>query len=359
MRKVVLLLVLTLLLGIAGVFSPAMPAVSAQNAPVVPPPAGAPTSNISIFVVICDNRAVVNFNGTMQSGYDIYYQVFSGPNGTGNPLTTLRQLSVSGEFRVSEIANYNAGATVAAGATASVTVRIAREGNPDSSLFTQSVNDLQDGCGEPQFPTGTSADAGAGGTGSVVDGVTTSLTNPDGSPITPILSPFGGNLNPGYVPRAEDIVTIGPRNRTPPRQQTPGLIFAECNQYRIAYPGLVYDTDNITVFWSWFARTPELVQQHIDNVIYEVSYYGNPFNRPVTVSEIQQRGRNYWVFYTIDLGNIPPGAHQIGYRVRWQQPISDGFDDYGPGTENEVLNGSCNFLVTANLEGRRVPYTFP
>lgn len=314
-----------------------------------------PTSNVTIFAVICDNRAVVNFSGTMQAGYDLYYQVFSGANGTGNAITALRQLAVDGTYQISEVANYNTGVTVAAGATASVTVYMAREANFESQIFEQSVNDLQDGCATPQFTTGSSSNAGAGGGGTT----TTELRNADGSAITSILSPFGGVLNPGYTPRPEDLVTIGPRDLTPIRQQTPGLVFAECNQFPISYPGLVYDTDNVVVFWSWFARTPELVQQHIDNVIYEVDYYGNSFNRDVIVSPIEQRTNNWWVFYTVELGNVVPGAHQISYRVRWAQPISDGFDDYGPGTANETLSGSCNFLVTANPAGNNVGYSFP
>lgn len=359
MQKRLMLIVLVGLLMLAAIVSLPSPVAQGQDAatatPAVQGTGAGPTSNVTIFIVVCDNRVVVNFSGTMQAGYDIYYQAFSGANGTGNAITGLRQLVVNGSYQVSEVANYNSGTTVAAGAGASVTVRIAREGNPDNTLFTQSVNDLQDGCGEPQFTAGTSTDAGPGGS---TDNTTT-LTNADGSPIIPILSPFGGNLNPDYTPRPEDLVKIGPRDRTPPRQKTPGLIFAECNQYPISYPGLVYDTDRIVVFWSWFARTPELVQQHIDNVNYSVDYYGNPFNRDVIVTPIEQRTRNYWVFYYIDLGNIPPGAHQISYRVTWNQPISDGFDDYGPGTANEELTGSCNFLVTANPEGKKVAYTFP
>ena len=36
-------------------------------------------------------------------------------------------------------------------------------------------------------------------------------------------------------------------NWIPPRQGTPGLVFAECDAYPMAEPGMLYDNDNITV----------------------------------------------------------------------------------------------------------------
>jgi hypothetical protein len=303
-------------------------------------------SNVTILVVICETSAVVNFTGTMEAGLDVYYQVFSGGNGTGTAITALRQVQVSGSYAFSEVANYNAGSTVAAGTTASVRVVIARENNASSTTFETTVNDVQDGCSTPQYQTGTSADAGSG--------TTTSTTT------STILSPFGGFLNPGYVPEEDPVVVIGPRNVLPPRQQTPGLIFAECDDYPVANPGLLYDTDNIVVFWSWYARTPELVQQHIDNAVYEVGVFDSePFIQPVIVSDIVQRGRNYWVFYTITVGNVKPGSYPIEFKLSWKNPISDGYDDFGPGTENERFNSTCAFTVRPNPNGQTVSYEFP
>jgi len=40
-------------------------------------------SNVAIFYVACDNRGVVNFTGTMEAGFDVYFTLYSGPSGTG------------------------------------------------------------------------------------------------------------------------------------------------------------------------------------------------------------------------------------------------------------------------------------
>jgi hypothetical protein len=312
------------------------------------PPATSPGSTVTIFVVICEDQAVVNFSGTMQPGFDLYYQIFSGSQGSGTALTSLRRVQVSGEYAFSERVTYTEGATVPFGSIGSAYVTISRAGNPDSSAFNEYVDDIQDGCADPQFGLDASVDAGTG------------VSAPDGVvPATSILSPFGGVINPGYVPPARPLVVIGPREELElPRQQTPGIIFAECNAYPIAKPGILYDTDNIIIFWSWFASTPELVQEHIDTVDYAVTYYGRlPLPQPIVRTEIQQRDRNYWVFYYSQLGNLRPGHYYIEYKANWSRAISDGYESFGPGTETEQLVNSCGFDILPNLEGREVEHS--
>ncbi len=340
LRKSVLWIVLVMILMIGTV-------VSAQDGTTDTTNTAQSSSNVTIMGVICDTRAVLNFNGFMEPGYDLYYQVFSGPGLTGNTLTALRQISVSGNYSVSEVATYDNAATVAAGTTASVRVIIAREGNSASTIVDTSVNDIQDGCSEPQFQTISSTSAGTG-------------TAPTTAAGPQIRSPFGGFLNPGYTPTTAAPVVIGARDVLPPRQETAGLVFAECDEFPMANPGLIYDTDVVTVFWSWYARTPEQVQDHIDNAIYHVGVFDSqPFVQRVIVSDIEQRGLNYWVFYTITVGNVKPGNYPIEFKLSWENPVTDGYDDFGPGTENESFNSTCTFTVRPNAAGRAVKYHFP
>lgn len=312
----------------------------------------APQSTVTFNLVLCDNRAVVSFNGVMQAGYDVYYQVFNAGN---QALTGQRQVSVSGNYNFTEVIGYNPNTTVAAGGSGYMTVTIAREGSPSSTIYTSRANDVNDGCTQPESAIGTSSTGSSGSENAVTDPTT-------GQPLraNSILSPFGGFLNPDYVPTPKPLVVIGAANVLPPRQQTAGLVFAECNDYPVANPGLIYDTDNVTVFWSWFARTPELVQQHIDNAQYEVGYFGSvPFIPKVEISEIQKRTNNYWVFYTIPLGNVKPGYYTVSFKLTWKNTISDGFDEFGPNTENDVFFSGCDFEVRANPNGTPVKYTFP
>lgn len=312
------------------------------------------SSTVSIFAVICNTQAVVNFNGVMLSSQDIYFQVFSGSQGTGTALSTLRRANVSGNYTFSEVITYPEGQTVPAGGIGSVYVSISRAGSPDNSAYNEYVDDLQDGCADPQYAIGASVAEGGNAFPNSPDTTVSAGTNSSGT--SNILSPFGGFLNPNYnPPPQDDVVVIGARRIfTEPRQETPGLIFAECNDYPVAVPGLVYDTDDVVVFWSWFARTAAQVQDHIDNALYSVTYYQTLPLPNVEVSPIQQIGGLYWVFYTARLGNLLPGQYYIQYQVAWDSPITDGYSDYGPGTDTEALYSGCGFRVLPNPTGTSI-----
>ncbi|MCU0480477.1 MAG: hypothetical protein MUE54_04610 [Anaerolineae bacterium] len=317
------------------------------------------TSTINYLFVICDTQAVIDFSGTIESGYDVYYQVFSASNGGGTALTALRRLAVGGDFRTTETVALNTGSTVAAGQVASMYVAIAREGNAQSTIFSDYVDDIQDGCrtGTTTAPTTTSTTTTTTSTSTVTSTSTSTVTSSQPR----IRSPFGGFINPGYTPPGPaPVVQIGPSQTTSkPRQQTPGVIFAECNQFPMAEPGILYDTDLITIFWSWYAATEEDMLDHINNVQYAVAAWGNPFSNVVR-TEIEFLGGDYWVFYYVTVGNLQPGQYQIDYKVYWNQAISDGYDDFGPGTDNVQLTGNCSFTITRNPSNTPVNYTpFP
>jgi uncharacterized protein YgiM (DUF1202 family) len=102
----------------------------------------------------------------------------------------------------------------------------------------------------------------------------------------------------------------------------------------------------IDISWYWYAQTIEQVQDHLNAVNYEVRLDGNLIaNWRAYTGEIEQRGNLYYVFWYARSQPLDAGEHQITYRVSWSQLISDGFDQFGPGTRNPVQTGSCTFTV--------------
>lgn len=299
-------------------------------------------STVQIFFVACENQAVINLTGSMDAGFDVYYQVFSGAGASGAALTSLRQVQVNGQYAVSEQIAYTSGATVPAGSVASVRVSIAREGSPNRTTYTTTVDDIQDGCANPQNPTTSSVDAGAGAITTTTAGGT-------------IRSPFGGFINPNVAATPEPIVVIGARTvLVEGRSATPGVIFAECDNFLPqAAPGLLYDNDNIVIFWSWFARTAQQVEDHLAQAQYEVSLNTAPLIN-VQVSPAQKIGTNFWVFYTANIGRLKPGRYGVEFKLSWKQAISDGYDEFGPDTDNPTQNSTCTFEIKQNPDGERI-----
>jgi hypothetical protein len=349
---------LTLLMAVVGIGIAALSLIiTFNNAPVsaqpvqtrTPAPAATtvtPGSEVEAFFVACSDQAIVNLSGTLISGNSVYFQIFASD---GTPIITLRRANVSGTFQYSERVAYPAGTALSAGAALTMQVRVARTNNPNTIEFDFVVSDVQDGCASPLYAESASTDTGIGG--GAGGGTTDSGSGAIGF-TRPILAPTGV-LNPNLS--AEAAVFIGARPSENFRSQTPGLIFAECNNYPLANPGIIYDSDRITIYWSWWARTLDQIAQHRANAQYSVRLNTAAFNE-VRVSEPVRRTANYWIFYTVDVGNLRPGHYEVEYRVTWREPIFDGFERFGPGTENVQLAANCNFNVRPNPDGISVAH---
>ncbi|MBA3874353.1 MAG: hypothetical protein H0X30_34925 [Anaerolineae bacterium] len=353
MKKIILMLVAVL--AVIMMMSLSMGVSLAQTAATATPKPKATTtgttkfnSSVTIFAVICENQAVVNLSGTMEPNFDVFYQVYSGPQATGTALTNLRRVQVNGTYAFSETVPYTGG-TVAAGGTGSVKVYIARESAPNTpagDVFK--VDDLQDGCNNAQNPVATSVDTGAGAGGSTTTTASTGIR---------IRSPFGGFINTSVPVAPEGAVVIGARKFVnPSRSSTPGVIFAECNNWLpAAAPGVVYDNDNITIFWSWYAKTAAEVQDHISKAQYNVTLNRAPLIN-VGTSEIKVIGGNNWVFYTSNIGNLKPGQYGVEFKLTWSEQTFDGYKKYGPGSATLEQDSGCLFTVDRNPTNGDVAY---
>jgi hypothetical protein len=334
----------------AFVIAPAL--ATAQDATPVPTTTG-PSNNVQGNFVACDTNAVINLNGTLLANFDVYFQIFAGATGSGTPLTNLRQVSLAGTFTFSERVSYNAGSTVGTGGSASARVIVARETDSTRVDFDFVIADVQDGCTsaatQPQNPGGSSIDLNSGATAGTT---TTGGTTTAASLLLP--APNGGVLNPNLP--AEPTVVLGARVSDTFRSETPGLIYAACQNFARALPGLIYDNDRITVYWSWYTRTEAQMLEHLANVNYSVRMNSAIFNQVVR-SPITQRDGNFYVFYSVDIGFLRPGHYEVEYRATWNNPVNDGYADFGPGTENPLDDGNCNFDVRRNPNSEQVSYT--
>ncbi len=103
----------------------------------------------------------------------------------------------------------------------------------------------------------------------------------------------------------------------------------------------------IDVFWSWFASTQQLIQQHIDNVVYDVKVDGVALQnwKEYRTPTRKQADGNYYAYWFVPYGPLNAGQHTITYAVTWNAEISDGYNNYGPGTDRTTETGTCNFTV--------------
>ncbi len=298
-------------------------------------------STVNWYYSACEDRMVVDLQGQMQPEYDLYFQAFDRFGGLGDAITGLTRVEVDGDYAVSQVVEWLDGATRMLGTPISVVFRIARETDAESTLFQQPSDDLLGLCEEP------------GEALIVLD------EEPEGEPpisSSNVYAPDGAFLNPVYRRPQEHIVHIGARpSQVDLRARTanPGLIFAECLDAEGADPGILYDTDEIKVFWSWFAKTREQVQDHVNSALYNVKIDTQTIpNFEVSTIKKLPGNPDWWVFYTVSLGDRwSPGGYVISFNVNWSKAITDGYEDFGPGTANERLESGCRFAIQRNPYG--------
>jgi uncharacterized protein YgiM (DUF1202 family) len=126
-------------------------------------------------------------------------------------------------------------------------------------------------------------------------------------------------------------------------------VLAYCNNTSLGSPPPtnLAAGSTIDIWWSWFAKTQDQIQDHINNVIYEVTIDGVALSdwREYRTTTRRESDDNYYAYWYVPAGPLSAGPHEITYRVTWTESISDGYDTFGPGTSNTVQTGSCNFTV--------------
>lgn len=123
-------------------------------------------------------------------------------------------------------------------------------------------------------------------------------------------------------------------------------ILAYCEQKDVRPPS-PSTTDNVYVEWSWFVARPEYMDEHLANANYEVRLDGELLdNWERYATEMALEEGVYIIYWYYPVGLLGAGEHTIEYLLTWDEAISDGYERFGPGTANEVNEGTCTFTVT-------------
>jgi hypothetical protein len=109
-----------------------------------------------------------------------------------------------------------------------------------------------------------------------------------------------------------------------------------------------FTTDaELSIYWNWYARTEQQILDHLAAAQYEITLNGQAIeNFDQYRTNVNRREGRVNVDWYVPIGNLAAGEYTITYRLTWLRAIEDGFASFGPGTQNEVNEGSCVFTVT-------------
>jgi len=101
----------------------------------------------------------------------------------------------------------------------------------------------------------------------------------------------------------------------------------------------------IDVYWSWYATSMALLQDHIEAASYTVLLDGTRLNITFQPAPREQSDGRYYQYYYARSESLARGQHTVQYTVSWDRAISDGEGSYGPGTTRVTDTGTCTFTV--------------
>lgn len=125
-------------------------------------------------------------------------------------------------------------------------------------------------------------------------------------------------------------------------------IFAMCDNpaFGISPPRNLAAGSTAEVYWAWLVKERQFMDQHLQNVTYEVRINGRLLSGWRQYGEpIIDLGNAFAKYWYVPVGELEEGDYQVTYRATWSQQISDGWTLYGPGTRNPAEEGSCTFTV--------------
>lgn len=99
------------------------------------------------------------------------------------------------------------------------------------------------------------------------------------------------------------------------------------------------------IYWYWYARTQEQINDHLAAARYEITLNGQPLRRPMDFAQPVRHPRDYVVDFFYPTGTLAAGTYKIEYRVTWSRQIYDGYNYFGPGTNTLEETGTCTFVV--------------
>ncbi len=159
----------------------------------------------------------------------------------------------------------------------------------------------------------------------------------------PVGGPTGG---PVGGPTPTMAAGAGQRGQTSSQSGVDVLAYCDTLSFGLPAPRNLNAGATIDIYWSWFAKTREQLQDHIDNAIYEVSIDGTRLtNWRLYAASVTQQDSNWYQYWFVPFGPLTTGEHTIQFRLTWREAISDGYEQFGPDTANPSDEGSCTFTV--------------
>jgi hypothetical protein len=96
--------------------------------------------------------------------------------------------------------------------------------------------------------------------------------------------------------------------------------------------------------WGWIAQTREQVVDYLENAVTKVTFNGEEIT-DAERGDIYAEDEAYHVFWNKTLGILDRGKYTMTFFEEYRSAIFDGWEYFGPGTDNESVENTCYLIV--------------
>jgi len=149
------------------------------------------------------------------------------------------------------------------------------------------------------------------------------------------------------IPTSNDPIAA-PTTSGEPVIQDRVSVLVECDNREAGQPAPsnLAAGSSVQLYWRWFAKTEQQVRDHLSAAQYSLRVNSQAISRTrLSFTSIIQRGGDYAVDWLTVVGPLDAGTYRVEYTVSWTQQIYDGYDYFGPSTNNLQYTGTCTFVV--------------
>jgi len=96
--------------------------------------------------------------------------------------------------------------------------------------------------------------------------------------------------------------------------------------------------------WGWKAQTEQQVFDYIEAAITKVTFNEEEIT-DAEQTDVYEEGGTYHVFWWKSMGVLERGKYKMTFFEKYETEIFDGWDYFGPGTDNVSTEDTCYLIV--------------
>jgi len=111
-------------------------------------------------------------------------------------------------------------------------------------------------------------------------------------------------------------------------------------------PMTVSSNDQLAVYHYWLAKEEGQVDDYIDAMQYSIAINEKPWKiQSQGVGDLEQDPEGVKRRIWLNIGTLPTGEYEIETSMSLREPVFDGFDWFGPGTDYPGTTKTCQITV--------------